>query len=132
MFCKLKNEGSTRLLQILFQIGKHFYGDFHMLQETYGEDYLSRTQCQEWYQRFKLGTTSIEDDPKSGRPSTSMDDDYVEKVFAVICQHRRLTVREVADEVGICKSSCHLILTDKLKMRRVAAKFVLRLLMKTF
>jgi len=42
--------------------------------------------------------------PKSGRPSTSMDDDHVD---------RRLTVREVAAEVGICKSSCHLILTEK-------------------
>ena len=33
-----------------------------------------------------------------------------------------------AEEVGICKSLCHLILTDKLKMRHVAAKFVPRLL----
>jgi len=99
-----------------------------MLQQAYGEDCLSRTQCHEWYQRFKSGRTSIEDDPKSGRPSTSMDDDHVEKVLALIRQNRRLTVREVAEEVGICKSSCHQILTDKLKMRRVAAKFVPRLL----
>ena len=57
-----------------------------------------------------------------------MDDDRVEKVLAVIRQNRRLTVREVAEEVRICKSSCHLILTYKLKMRRVDAKFVPRLL----
>jgi len=57
-----------------------------------------------------------------------MDDDHVENVLAVIRQNRRLTVREVVKEVGICKRSCHLILTDKLKMRRVAAKFVPRLL----
>ena len=37
-------------------------------------------------------------------------------------------VREVSEEVGICKSSCHTILTEKLKMYRVAAKFVPRLL----
>ena len=100
-----------------------------MLQQAYGEDCLSHTQCHEWYQRFKSSRTSIEDDPKSGWPSTSMDDDHVEKkVLAVIRQNRRLTVREVAEDVGICKSSCHLILTDKLKMRHVAAKFVPRLL----
>jgi len=45
---------------------------------------LSRTPCHEWYQRFESGRTSIDDDPKSGRPSTSMDDDRVEKVLAVI------------------------------------------------
>ena len=99
-----------------------------MLQQAYGEDCLSRTQCHEWYQRFKSGKTSIEDDPKSGRPSTSMEDDHVEKVLAVIRQNRRLTVREAAEEVGVCKSSCHLIFPEKLKMRRVAAKFVPRLL----
>jgi len=82
-----------------------------MLQQAYGEDCLSRTQCHEWYQLFKSGRTFIEDDPKSGRPSTSMNDDHINKVLAVIHQSCRLHVREVAEEVGICKSSCHLILT---------------------
>ena len=82
----------------------------------------------EWYQRFKSGRTSIEDDPKSGRPSSSTGDDHIEKVPSVIRENRRLTVREVSEEVGICKSSCHTILTEKLKMHRVAAKFLPRLL----
>jgi len=99
-----------------------------MLQQADGEDCLSRTQCHEWYQRFKSGRTSIEDDSKYGQPSTSIDDDNVEKVLALIHQNRRLTVHEVAEEVGTSKSSCHLILTENLKMRRVAAKFVPRLL----
>jgi len=59
-----------------------------------------------------------------------MDEDHVEKVLAVIRQNRRLNVREVAEEVGICKSSCHLILTEQLKMHRVATKFVPCLLMR--
>jgi len=66
--------------------------------------------------------------PKSGRPSTSIDDDRVEKVLAVMRQNRRLTVQEVVEEVGICKSSCHLILTEKRKLRRVDARYVPRLL----
>jgi len=99
-----------------------------MLQQAYGEDCLSRTHCHERYQRFKSDRTSIEDDPKSGWSSTSMDDDHVEKVLAVIRQNRRLTVREVAEEAGICKSSWNLIFTEKRKMRRVAAKSVPRLL----
>ena len=43
-------------------------------------------------------------------------------------QDRRLTVREVANEVGISIGSCHQIFTEKLQMRRVCAKFVPRLL----
>ena len=89
---------------------------------------MGRTQCHERYHCSKLGRTSIEGDPKCGQPSTSMDDDHVENGLAVIRQNRRLTLHEVAEEEGICKRSCHLILTDKLKMRRIAAKFVPRLL----
>ena len=59
-----------------------------MLQQTHGEDCLSRMQCHEWYQRFKSGRTSIEDDPKFGRPSTSIGDDHIEEVLAVIRQNR--------------------------------------------
>ena len=42
--------------------------------------------------------------------------------------NRRLTVREVAYEVGISIRSCLQIFTENLQMRRVSAKFVLRLL----
>ena len=108
-------------VKFCFKLGKTFTETFQMLQQAYGDDCLGRTQCHEWHQRFKSSRTSIKDDPKSGRPSTSMDDDHVEKVLAVISQNRRLTVHEAAKEVGICKSFCHLILTDKLKMRKSCA-----------
>ncbi|KAL6417954.1 hypothetical protein ACFW04_012430 [Cataglyphis niger] len=85
-----------------------------MLQ-GYGKNCMSRTQCYEWFNRFKLGRTVIKDNEKSGRPSTSTNDVHVEKM---------------SEEMGsiICKSSCHLLLTEKLNMHRVAAKFVPRLL----
>ena len=38
--------------------------------------------------------------------------------------NRRLTVQEVADEVGISIGSCPQIFTEKFEMRRVSAKFV--------
>jgi len=53
-----------------------------------------------------------------------MGDDKIEKVRSVIRENRRLTIREVSEEVGICKGSCHTILNKKLKTLRVAAKFV--------
>jgi len=87
-----------------------FTETFQMLQQAYGEDCLSRTQCHKWYQHFKSGKMSIEDDPKSGQNSTSIDNGHVEKVLAVIHQNHHLTVREFAEEAGICKSFCHLIL----------------------
>ena len=107
--------------EILFEVGKNFYGDFSDVATGLWGNCLSRTQCYGWYQRFKSGRTSIEDDHKSGRPSSSTGDDHIEKVRSVICENRRVTIYEVSEEVGICNSSCHTILTEKLKMHRVAA-----------
>ena len=44
-------------------------------------------------------------------------------------QDHRVTVGEVAEEVGISTGLVHSILTDDLAMRRVSAKFMLKLLM---
>ena len=65
--------------------------------------------------------------PRPGRPSTSTNDDNVERFRAVICGNRRLTGRDVANEVDISIGSCHQIFTEKLQMRRVSVKFVPRL-----
>jgi len=71
---------------------------------------------------------SVGEDPRPGRPSTSTNDDHVKRVLAMISGNRRVTVREVVDEVGIGIGSCHQIFTEKLQMRHVSAKFVPRLL----
>ena len=56
---------------------------------------------------------SIGEDPRPGRPSTSTNDDHVERVRAVIRGNPRLTVREVADEVDISRESNHQVFTEK-------------------
>jgi transposase len=117
-------------MKFCLKLAKTFAETFQMLKQAYGEDCLSRTKCYKWYQRFKSGRTSTEDEPKTGRPSTSKDNDHVEKVRAVIREKRHLTVREISEEVHarITKSSCHTILTEKLEMHHVAAKIVPHLL----
>ena len=70
---------------------------------------------------------SVSEDPRPGQPSTSTNDDHV-RVRAVIRVNRCLIVQEVADEVGISIGSCHQILTEKLQMRCISAKFLSHLL----
>ena len=70
---------------------------------------MSRKQCCEWCKRVQEGRMSVSEDPRPGRPSTSTNDNHVERVHAVIRGNGCLTVREVADEVGISIGSCHQI-----------------------
>ena len=62
---------------------------------------MGRTQCCEL---FKL---LVGEDPRPGQPSTSTNNDHVERFRAAIHGNRLLTVRDVADEVGISIGSCH-------------------------
>jgi len=71
---------------------------------------------------------SVGGDSRPGRPSTSTNDDHIERAHAVIRGNRHLTIREVTDEVGISIGSSHRIFTEKLQMCRVSAKFVPHLL----
>ncbi|VVC41658.1 Transposase, type 1,Winged helix-turn-helix DNA-binding domain, partial [Cinara cedri] len=59
------------------------------------------------------GRQSIKDDPRSGRPSTSRNDDVVANIYEKVRNDRRLTVRELANEAGVSIGSCHEILTDE-------------------
>ena len=70
-----------------------------MLTETFGESTMSRTQVQLWYNRFKEGQ-DFNDDARVGRPSTSTDEN-IEAVKQMILDNRRITISEVADDVGI-------------------------------
>ena len=89
---------------------------FEMLTVAFGESTMSKTRVFEWYKRFKEGR---EDDNSTGRPSTSTTDDNVEQVKKMILENRRITIREVADDVGISFGSCQAIFSDVLGMKRV-------------
>ena len=89
---------------------------------------MSKTKVYEWYKRFQDGREDVEDDERPGRPSTSRTDENVEKVKEMVMNDRWITIREVAHNVGISIGSCYEILSNVLGMKRVAAKFVPKLL----
>ena len=66
--------------------------------------------------RFKKGRKDVNDDAPSGRPSTSTTDENIKAVKKMILDNRRITFREVADDVAISFSSCQAIFTDVLGM----------------
>jgi hypothetical protein len=73
---------------------------------------------------FKEGRENVEDDPCSGRPISLRNGQNVEVVRAVIAKGRRLSVRMIAEEMGMDKNADHRILTDYLHVRKICAKLV--------
>jgi len=85
---------------------------------------MGRYQTFQWFSRFKAGRTSIDDDERSGRPVSSSTPEMIERVCQIIREDHRRTIDKVSMLVGISHGTCHKILTEDLKMRHVASKFV--------
>ena len=106
------------------KLGKNATETFQMMQQTYGENCLSRGRVFEWFKRFKDGRELVEDDTRSGRPVSASNDDQVDWVREKILADRKLTIRDLSVGYGTVQR----ILTKDLEMKRVCAKFVPRLL----
>ncbi|UYV74009.1 hypothetical protein LAZ67_11001809 [Cordylochernes scorpioides] len=101
---------------------------FRMLTVAYGEATLDRSNVYRWYKMFSEGREDVNDEERAGRPSTSTTDEKINEVEKMILANRRITVREIAEDLNISIGSCHSIFINDLSMRRVAAKFVPKLL----
>ena len=99
-----------------------------MLTKTFFESTISRTQVQLWYNRFKKDREDVNDDACPGRPSSSTTDKNIEAVNTMILDNRRITIREVADAIGVSFGSCQAIFTAVLGMKREAAEIILKFL----
>ena len=89
---------------------------------------MSRTRLFKWHRRFKEGREEVEDDHRSGRPFTSRTDENVERMKQKVRSDRRLTLRMIADKLGINSERVWRIITEDLGMRKICAKMVPRLL----
>ena len=89
------------------------------IHQAFGDEALSQTRIKKCFNRFKSGRMSVEDEARSGRPSTSRNEKVIEKVRHIVIKGRRLTLRKIVEEVGISRGSVHSILTEDLCMQRV-------------
>ena len=71
-------------LKFLAKLGKTPSESFAMMQQVYGEETMSSTRAFEWHKKFKEGREEVEDDPRSGRPSTSRTVDNIERVKQMV------------------------------------------------
>jgi len=126
VMCDLKEQRTC--LKFCFLLGKTPTESLEMLQEAFKEQALSHARVFEWFSRFKKGDLSIEDQPCSGRPSSSRNDENITKIREKLNEDRRYTIDELSEVTGVSWSSVQRILTQDLGMRRVAAKFVPHLL----
>ncbi|PNF43545.1 hypothetical protein B7P43_G03938 [Cryptotermes secundus] len=92
-------------VKFCFLLGKSGTETLEMLKMAYKDDSMGKTQVFEWFSRFKNGEMSIDDKPRSGRPSIARTHENVEKIGEIIKEDRRRTIEEIVELSGVTRSS---------------------------
>ena len=98
------------------------------LTSVYGQSSPSSSTIKRWVKEFQRGRESLEDDPRSGRPTTSTSPENIEKVHKLVIENRRISLYELEEATGISYGSIHNILHDELHMSKVCARWVPKML----
>ena len=98
------------------------------LQQVYGDNALKKSTTYKWITRFRSGRDVVEDDPRSGRPSTSVSEKNIDAVRNLIEEDRRITTELVADTLNISVGSAYTILVENLGLSKLSARWVPKLL----
>ncbi|XP_016662368.1 protein GVQW3-like [Acyrthosiphon pisum] len=109
--------------------GKTAAETLECLKTVYGDEALEKTAVYDWFKRLKNGQESLEDEERSGQPSTSKNDETIEKVKNLVRSDRLLRIQDMANALGISYGSVQNILKDDLGIH-ICAKFVPRILTK--
>jgi transposase len=63
----------------------------------------SFSTIKKWPAEFKRGPTSLEDNPRQGRPKSATPPEIIEQVHDMVLDDRRMKVHEISETTGISK-----------------------------
>ena len=80
-----------------------------MLQKAFGDLRMTQKNVYKWYKDFKEGRERVDDLERPERPTTSTDEQYVNQIKELVHKNRRLTIRDLADTIGISRGSLNTV-----------------------
>jgi transposase len=88
---------------------------YQRLQRAYGSVCMGASSVRRWAKYFKDGNTSIEVEPRSGRPRTASTERNKKRVDELIQDNRRVTVDTIARKLGIGHSAAQEMIESNCK-----------------
>lgn len=86
---------------------------------------LSLAAVKSWVRKFKNGRVETTKLPRQVKPgNTVIKPDFIQKVESVLQHDRRMTIRAIAEQVGVSHTTILYILRDHLQLRKKCAQWV--------
>lgn len=125
---ELKNRDFRVMIFYDFKRGLDFRQSHENLVNAFGPSVLSERTVRNWFDKFKDGYESLDDEPRSGRPSDSATPENIERVRHLIKTTRNITYEEIQETLGIGASTVNSILHRYLGVRKLASRWIPHLL----
>ena len=88
---------------------------------------MGASSVRRWVKRFKDGNTSIQDQPRSGRPRTASNEPNKKRVDEIINGDRRVTLDVITTKHGIGHNAVQEMI-GSLGYRKICARWIPHLL----
>ena len=116
---KIWHRGVIKILQKKGLTTKEIHTD---MVSTLGNDASALATVKKWAAKFKWGRESLEDDPKSGCPSTATTQKNIDHIQQMVMNDRRLTISLLANDISTSRERVENILLNELGISKVSAR----------
>jgi len=95
-----------------------------ILTETLQEHASLYVTVKSWVAQFKRGDFSTCDAPRPGQPKTVTTLEIIDQIHELILEHRGVSAKSIAGQLGISRERVGSIIHEDLDMRKLSAKWV--------
>ena len=99
-----------------------------MLQTAFRPSCMNRAPVFEWHKRFMKGRESVRDDERCGRSKEVRTPELIGQIKNFMDKDRRLAIETISAQFDVSVGTVHTIIPEELKMQKIYAKFVPRVL----
>lgn len=115
-------------IRALFNSGLSISEIFQNLVSEHGDNAPSLSTIKRWYREFKMGNSSVEDAPRTGRPTSARSDQFIAAVRQAIQWYPKISTRAISDNIGISHESVRKILSEDLDMKKMNCRWIPKIL----
>ena len=115
-------------IKFCFKLGKNVRETYGRLQTAFRPCCMNRASVFEWHKRFKEGRESVGNDERCGRSKEVRTPELIGQIKNFTDKDRRVSIETISAQFDVNVGIEHTIIREELKMWKICAMFVPRLL----
>ena len=117
-------------IELCFKLRKNDTETYRMLQTAFRASCMNRASVFEWHKRFKEGRESVGDVERCRRSKEVRRPELIGQIKNFMDKDCRVSIETISAQFDASVSTVYTIISEELKMRKICAKFVPRVLRK--